>query len=246
MATPPDASPSFPPDTTPYGWEWSPVTALPPPAASVLPLSPSSPLDPHCPSAARVTHAADDAARAALESASAYEVARAAALAARAGGDEPSALDVCASWATNWPSAVLERSAGVGLCAEELERAGFDDFFVHDLCDARAASPLPAAAYHVATLAHGLPYLAHPVRALAAVRAALLPGATALIAFTDRVVTRERATAAWLGWGAAERVAAAAAWLREAGFVDVEAADVSPMRGVTDALFLVRGVAPPA
>ena len=203
---------------------------------------PAAPLDPFYHTAPRFLHAVDAAARTALRDWYADEFARAAVLAGAPAAD-PSALDLCASWAPNYPPApLLERAAGVGLCAEELERAGFDEWHALDIC--ATPLPFPRAHVHVVTLAFGLEYLRAPVVALREAARVLAPGGTLFIAWSDRIAAPERAGAAWRGWSDATRVAAAARWARAAGFVRVEAADISPLRGVTDALVLVRATAP--
>jgi len=90
------------------------------------------------------------------------------------------------------------------------------------------------------TCAFGVPYLARPAAAFAEARRALAPGGALIVAFSDRVQSAERATAAWLAWDERARVAAVARWARAAGFARVEARDASPLRGVTHSLVVVR------
>jgi len=224
-------------------FDFSPVSPAPFPAALAEPFAPSAPLDEHYHAGPRFVHAVDDAARAALTAAYAEAFADAAALAlARGGRDaEPAALDLCASWASNYPPApLLGRATGVGLCAAELERAGFDEWAALDAC--AAPLPLAAGAADVVTLAFGAEYLARPVAAFREAARVLARGGALLVAFSDRLAAPARATAAWAAWGERERVRAVAAWAREAGFARVDARDASPLRGVTDALVVVRCV----
>ena len=223
--------------------DWAPVSTPPPQDAHSAPFQPSAPpLDPHYHLAPRFIHAVDDAARESLTRIYAEEFVRAAAVAAQDGFDEPSAIDVAASWCTNWPTTpLLLRSFGVGLCAGELERAGFDDWLVADLCAEDVA--LPGGAFHIATLASGAQYFRDPVRAFGAVRRSLVGGGILVVSFSSsRIVMAERVCAPWLKWGSMQRVAAVAAWMAEAGFSDVEWFDASPLKGspITDDLFILR------
>lgn len=223
--------------------DWSSVSTPPPPNTYLTPFQPSAPpLDPNYHLAPRFIHAIDDAARESLTRIYAEEFARAAILAARDGLDEPCAIDAAASWHTNWPATpLLLRSFGVGLCAGEIERAGFDDWLVADLC--AEIVPLPEAQFHIATLASGVQYFSDPVRALGAVRRALVGGGILVVSFSSRIVMSERVIAPWLEWDTAQRIAAVAAWMEAAGFCDVQVVDASPLKGspITDDLFLLRG-----
>ncbi len=206
-------------------------------------LTPSMPLDPFYHGAPRFVHAVDDAARLALTAAYSEGFVEAAALAIAADGRyaEPRALDLCASWTHGWPEApLLETGVGIGLCAPELERAGFDEWHVLDISCERL--PVSSDYFHIVTCNCGMPYLQNPKFAISEAFRVTKPGGQLLIAFSDRVIAPERATKEWLSWNEAERVQAVTLWATAAGFSKVVAADASPLKGVTDSLILIRAI----
>lgn len=206
-------------------------------------LESSKPLDPFYHSAPRFVHALDDAARESLLSAYSEAFNDAAALAVELGGRdaEATALDLCAAWSHGWPtSPLVARGVGIGLCPGELERAGFDEYHELDIC--LNALPLENDSVHIITLNCGIPYLTNPSYVCEEAARVLVPGGTFLISFSDHIVAPERATKEWIRWNDGQRVRAIVGWLKAQtpSFATIQAADASPLKGVTNSLILVR------
>lgn len=182
---------------------------------------------------ARLVQHLDDGARAAL-------TARYAAVL------EPGAdlLDLMSSWVSHLPDAptpgpTLGRVAGHGMNAEELRaNPRLTEWWVQDL-NADPALPSGDASFDAVLCCVGVQYLQRPVEVFAEARRVLRPGGRAVVSFSNRCFPT-KAVVAWLALDMAGRAALVGAYLREAGFADVEAHVLADGR-VGDPLVAVEG-----
>ena len=162
---------------------------------------------------------------------------------AASGREGADVLDLCASWVSHLPHDVaLARVHGLGLNEAELAANGqLSDFRVQDLNADPALRHLAAAAFDAAVCACGVMYLTRPLEVARELRRVLRPGGVVVVSFSNRMFP-SKATRAWVRGDDEAHMAYAAALLRAAGFVRVEALDLSPSeRGVSDPLFVVQG-----
>lgn len=157
-----------------------------------------------------------------------------------AGGD---VLDLMSSWVSHLPPEVEYRSVvGHGLNAAELARnPRLTRSFVQDL-NTNPFLPLEDASFDAVLCCVSVQYQQRPVEVWREAWRTARPGGRAVLTFSNRCFP-SKAIALWGATGDEDHARLVAAYLRDAGWDDVDAEDRSPS-GRSDPLFAVVGTKP--
>ena len=153
-----------------------------------------------------------------------------------AGGD---ILDLQSSWVSHLPDQAAYASVvGHGMNASELAaNKRLSRWFVRDL-NAEPLLPLADAAFDAACDCVSVQYLQQPVAVFREVARVLRPGAPFVVSFSNRCFPT-KAVAIWRALSGADQQRLVAAYMREAGFVEVTGRAWTPRGG--DPLWAVVG-----
>jgi hypothetical protein len=155
-------------------------------------------------------------------------------------------LDLMSSWVSHLPPEVHYSAViGHGMNAEELAaNPRLDRWFVQNL-NREGRLPLAAASVDAAMICVSIQYLERPVTVLREVRRVLRPRAPLVIGFSNRCFWT-KAVAVWRELDDAGHARLVEAYLRHAGFADVETRRLREwVEDESDPLFAVVGRAPP-
>ena len=151
-------------------------------------------------------------------------------------------LDLMSSWVSHLPDDVTYAAVtGHGMNAEELAaNPRLSRWFVQDL-NADPVLPLADAAYDAACLCVSVQYLQRPVEVFRDVARVLRPGAPFVVSFSNRCFPT-KAVAIWQHLSGSAQQELVAAYMRAAGFIDMDQRAHDPRAG--DPLWVVTGFSP--
>ena len=154
------------------------------------------------------------------------------------GGD---VLDLMSSWVSHLPDDVAYASVvGHGMSEEELAaNPRLSRWFVQDL-NIAPALPLGDAMFDGACLCVSVQYLQRPVDVFREVYRVLRPGAAFVVSFSNRCFPT-KAVAIWQSLSPPDQQRLVSAYMRAAGFTEVDAQAATPPHG--DPLWIVIGTA---
>ncbi len=147
-------------------------------------------------------------------------------------------LDLMSSWVSHLPpDGQYDRTAGLGMNRQELERnPQLTDFIVHDL-NATPELPFPDASFDAVVNAVSIQYLTRPVEVFASVCRVLKPGGIHIVATSHRLFPT-KAVAVWQAIEPAERIRLIGAYFQFArGWDEPRVLDRSP--ATADPLWVV-------
>jgi Methyltransferase domain len=150
-------------------------------------------------------------------------------------------LDLMSSWVSHLPEDVAYSSVvGHGMNAEELAaNPRLTRWFVRDL-NAEPALPLGDGEFDGACLCVSVQYLQRPVDVFREVRRVLRQGGPFVVSFSNRCFPT-KAVAIWQSYSGPDQQRLVAAYMRAAGFSNVDGRASAP--GPGDPLWVVTGIA---
>jgi SAM-dependent methyltransferase len=129
-------------------------------------------------------------------------------------------LDLMSSWVSHLPEEIDYVVTGHGMNARELAaNPRLSHWFVQDL-NAEPDLPLPDASLDAATLCVSVQYLQRPIDVFKSLARALRPGAPFIVSFSNRCFPT-KAIAIWQSLDGPDQQRLVAAYMHEAGFLDV-------------------------
>jgi SAM-dependent methyltransferase len=156
-------------------------------------------------------------------------------------------LDLMASCYSHLPADGTYRAVvGLGMNAVELAaNAQLSVSVIHDV-NRGPELPFADATFDACVLSVSVQYVTKPIALFRSVARILRPGGVLAIAYSNRLFPT-KAVALWRAIGMADRGTLVSIYCREAGgFRDVDARDITPEPGVSDALWVVTAVTPTA
>lgn len=164
-------------------------------------------------------------------------------------GDRVAVLDLCSSWTSHIDSsasAKLERVAGLGMNAKELEtNPSLTEWIIKDLNE-DPTLPYQDASFDVVLCQLSIDYLTRPLQVLKEAGRVLRRGGKVHILFSNRLFL-QKAVALWTGADDIDHAYTVACYLHFSGadFKDISAQDLSTRKGkriVGDPLYVVSAV----
>lgn len=149
-------------------------------------------------------------------------------------------LDLMSSCVSHLPTALVPgRVVGHGMNSIELEaNPQLDTFFVQNL-NRDPALPLEDASFDACLMAVSVQYLTEPVAVFNEIARVLRPGGVVAVSFSNRMFPT-KAVSMWRRAGDADHGGLVADYIDKTDrFADVTVADISPLPGRSDPLFVV-------